>query len=547
MIQRLDYRPTVLEELSRGRWAAGAISPASFALIYLSHHFHKPPSRMHQELFELLTEASAQRGQHLAVAAPRGHAKTTLVSLAYVLWSVLYAKERFVLIVSATREQAVQLLADIRRELTGNERLLTDFPEICMPLVKARGPVTVKAHHLVLANDVCVRVLGSGQGLRGMKHRQHRPTLIIGDDLEELEQAQSEDQRQKLRDWFARTLLKAGTSSTNVIVIGTILHYDSLLAQLTDRRQQRDRSGGWTRRIYQAVESFSTRGDLWDLWEAIRFGEEEFEGHSGLHAAEAYFQAHRDQMLQGASVLWPAGEDYYQLMCTRADEGRASFQAEKQNEPLDAAHCLFRPESFRYWDPGSVAIPGSTNHDTYADTAELLAALGDRAEIYGACDPSLGKRAGRGDYSAVVTLVKDDRTNLLYVIGAHIAKRNPDQVIEHIIQLARIHSFRKFAVESNQFQELMADQLQQRARAANVYLRLEKITTTTNKQGRIEALEPLISQGMIRFSRRHQMLLDQLRQFPLGAHDDGPDALEMAVSIATKRAAEIHVFRFSGV
>ena len=28
------------------------------------------------------------------------------------------------------------------------------------------------------------------------------------------------------------------------------------------------------------------------------------------------------------------------------------------------------------------------------------------------------------------------------------------------------------------------------------------------------------------------MLLDQLRQFPLGAHDDGPDALEMAVTLA---------------
>ncbi len=26
-------------------------------------------------------------------------------------------------------------------------------------------------------------------------------------------------------------------------------------------------------------------------------------------------------------------------------------------------------------------------------------------------------------------------------------------------------------------------------------------------------------------------LLEQLRQFPLGAHDDGPDALQMAVSV----------------
>ena len=50
-----------------------------------------------------------------------------------------------------------------------------------------------------------------------------------------------------------------------------------------------------------------------------------------------------------------------------------------------------------------------------------------------------------------------------------------------------------------------------------------------NKQSRIAGLEPQVAQGRIRLCRRHQLLLDQLRQFPLAAHDDGPDALEMAV------------------
>jgi len=41
----------------------------------------------------------------------------------------------------------------------------------------------------------------------------------------------------------------------------------------------------------------------------------------------------------------------------------------------------------------------------------------------------------------------------------------------------------------------------------------------------------MISTGTLRFSRNHRLLLDQLRQFPEAAHDDGPDALEMAVSL----------------
>jgi len=33
-------------------------------------------------------------------------------------------------------------------------------------------------------------------------------------------------------------------------------------------------------------------------------------------------------------------------------------------------------------------------------------------------------------------------------------------------------------------------------------------------------------------SESARMLVDQLRDFPLGAHDDGPDALEMALRLA---------------
>ena len=47
-------------------------------------------------------------------------------------------------------------------------------------------------------------------------------------------------------------------------------------------------------------------------------------------------------------------------------------------------------------------------------------------------------------------------------------------------------------------------------------------------------LEPLIASGQLLFSRKHTTLLEQLRQFPLGAHDDGPDALEMAVTEAVE-------------
>jgi hypothetical protein len=60
---------------------------------------------------------------------------------------------------------------------------------------------------------------------------------------------------------------------------------------------------------------------------------------------------------------------------------------------------------------------------------------------------------------------------------------------------------------------------------------VKEINHSSDKLGRIQSLEPLISTGTLRFSRKHRILLDQLRQFPKAAHDDGPDALEMAVSL----------------
>ncbi len=38
--------------------------------------------------------------------------------------------------------------------------------------------------------------------------------------------------------------------------------------------------------------------------------------------------------------------------------------------------------------------------------------------------------------------------------------------------------------------------------------------------------------GTIKFSRAHHLLLEQARFFPWGKHDDGLDALEMAVRVA---------------
>lgn len=144
----------------------------------------------------------------------------------------------------------------------------------------------------------------------------------------------------------------------------------------------------------------------------------------------------------------------------------------------------------------------------------------------------MGELGSRGDYSAVITLVQDTQTGVMYVVGADIARRSPDELIEVIINLNQTYDYELFAVETNLFRGVFADHLAERARLRGRELCIEKIENTRNKHLRIKSIEPLVTQGMVRFSQRHQLLLEQLKRFPLGSHDDGPDALEMAIRVA---------------
>lgn len=494
-------------ELQRVRRTIAAKSPRMFAKMYLPQHFSLPMGEMHWELFAGLLAVTKRRGSRLAVAAPRGHAKSTVVTLAYTLWSMLYQHEQLVVVVSNTAEQASKLLGHVKHEVETNVRLIEDFPELAEG---RRSPW--RQNGLRLPNGTMLLSYGTGQNLRGARHQQHRPTLIIADDLEDKDAVVQEEQRLKVAEWFRATLLKAGTPDTNVVVVGTVLHHDSLLAQLINS----DRTPGWTQRRFQAVQKFAHRTDLWEQWGSIYRGAAKFENQAGPDAAHAFFVDQKQEMLKGTSVLWPGGYGYEALMEIRIREGESAFQAEMQNEPLDPDACIFSRAKIQFWN------------DKYPNAQRLVEALGE-GEYFGACDPSLGGDPMRGDFSAIVILYKPHESKTRYVVAADLARRTPDETIERILKYGQMYRISNFGVEANQFQQLMVDDLKRRARDRKISMPVFPIKNRSGKQQRISALEAEVSQGLIQFNRDHLLLMEQLRAFPVAKHDDGPDALEMAV------------------
>ena len=144
-------------------------------------------------------------------------------------------------------------------------------------------------------------------------------------------------------------------------------------------------------------------------------------------------------------------------------------------------------------------------------------------------------RSARSDYTAIIVLLKDAKTKILYVIAADVIQCTPDEAIQKIIQYAHMYRFFQFAVESNNFQELMVNDLRRRLRRNGYSFKVNALRHNSQKQGRICSLEPYVTQGTVQFSRKHTELISQLTQFPMAKNDDGPDALQMAVELARKR------------
>ena len=497
----------------------GAIDMEFFGRAYFPHYFSRPSPEFHRELDAIwqqgvlkgrypLTPADTKAisrlpGVRRAVAAPRGHAKSTNLTFKGTMHSTLYGYKHYPIIISDSSEQAEGFLDNIRVEFEENTAILEDFGSLA-------GSVW-RSNVLVTKTNIKIEAIGSGKKIRGRKHRNWRPDLIILDDVENDENVRTPEQRKKLKDWFDKAVSKSGDDYTDIVYIGTLLHYDSLLAKTLTNPAYRSIK-------YKAVIQFSQADDLWQQWESIFT---DLSNDDRESEALAFFQAHKEAMLEGTQVLWEEKLSYYDLMVMRVSEGEASFNSEEQNEPINPDDCLFMEEWFDYYNEAEVNF-------------------GDPAfDFFGFIDPSLGKTK-RSDFSAIVTLAKHKGSGYMYVVDADIERRHPDRIIADVLAKERWlrasfgHGYRKLGAETNQFQWFLKEELAKASAKAGLYLPIEEVQQTSDKVMRIQTLQPDVKNKYIKFNRRHKRLLEQLTQFPMGAHDDGPDALEGARSIAKK-------------
>lgn len=224
----------------------------AFATHYLSNRYDekKPVAPFHRKVWQLY--CTSHPG--CAVAAPRGHAKSTSFTFVYTLANALFRVEDYIIILGSNEELAIEQLGDITLELSENEELIKDFG-VSKFIVLAKTEIIVE---FTDGSQFRILARGKGQKIRGRKWRNKRPGLIICDDLEDDEEVESAERRLKFRRWFYRAVKPALSRTGRLRYHGTIIaNKDTLLARTMRNKK-------WNTLFFKAHKSFDDFSEV--LW-----------------------------------------------------------------------------------------------------------------------------------------------------------------------------------------------------------------------------------------------------------------------------------------
>ena len=447
----------------------------------LRKNFDKPCStpEFHREIWALVTSNNKQ----VAIAAPRYHAKSTAVTHAYTLASVLFRESRYVLIVSDTVTQAVQFLGDIKKELLDNEDLRSLFSVKEGPFPKdTEDDLIVEMED---GHTFRIQAKGSEQKLRGLKWANLRPDLVICDDCENDEIVMNRDRRTKFKRWFYGALVPCISSSGKIRVVGTILHLDSLLENLMPGSQVSHLKGHKKSPLIQEDLKEYTLHKV--PWKSVKY------------------RAHTDDF---ATLLWPEMKSADEFRSQKIDyvrQGLADvYSQEMLNVPIDIESTYFKKADFIAMKPD--------DHKR-------------RLVFYVTCDLAVST-SSRADYSAF-TVGGMDEDGRLYC--KHVIKERMDslEIIETIFMIQKLYKPVLFGFEQGTITKSIGPVLNEAMLKRDQYISIAMLKPAGDKLTRARSIQARMRSGACRFDKEadwYQPFEDELLRFPRDKHDDQVDA-----------------------
>lgn len=440
----------------------------------LQRKFDQPVAtpKCHLEWWDLC----CSKDTHIAIAAPRKHAKSTAITFSYVLAAVLFKQYKFVIIGSDTESQSALFLGDIKQELIENEDLISLFG------IKKFNKLSETDIIVELEDGSEFRIMAKGaeQKLRGVKWRGMRPDLIVCDDMENDEATMNADRREKFRRWFYGALLPCRANGGKIIIVGTILHMDSLLE-----------------RLMPVISAPTTISDELKDSSTKKSG----------HFKAVKYRAHSPDYKH---ILWVEQWSKEALIAERESfltQGLLDvYSREYLNYPIDESSAYFRREDF---------LPFTQND--YEN---------ERLQYYVGVDFAISQKE-RADYTVVATVAVNEFGDLL-VADIRRGRWDSQEIIEELFSVQRRYKPELVVVESGAIEKAIGPFLKKQMQERGVYLNLHPMTPTKDKLSRARSLQARMRSGGIRYNTTatwYSALEDEMARFPKDRHDDQVDAL----------------------
>ena len=522
-----DLAASGRDEDAKALWIARCATDLElFTAYYFPHYCQYAFNDFHADYFAAVT--FMERAIRRVRGAPRGYAKSTLTALVKPLHDVGYGLEQFIVMVSETQDQANQKLRDIRSEVFNNNALIDDFGI----RFKTRTPGETQYIIYCGKNSCMFQSYGAGVEVRGIRYGAKRPTKIIVDDGEDSDEVLNESLRAKKENWFFQVISQLGSNDTNIEVIGTVLHPESLLKKLL-------KNPAYDARLFKAIIEWSPNQKLWDQWTDIYTN---LDNPNSKQDSEQFFELNKEAMLERTKVLWPEKEPYLYLMKELVEKGRRAFMKEKQNEPLAGDEILF--EQIHFYrevsegfliEKSGVIIPWKVLKNDKGEWLNAFAAL----------DPAAGqtkpKPGAKSDFACILTGLTDQK-NRLFVHEDWTRRASPTKQISEVFEFHLRYGYQKVGVETNLFRNLLIPNLAAERKRRELETKKEiqisfyDIEQTDKKEKRIYTLEPKVCHSHILFNRALSgEFLGQMMAYPNVDHDDGPDTLEMLWGLVNNR------------
>ena len=538
-----DFGTTVVQEVG------GFVSLAFFSRLHFPEVLRLPFGEHHDIFFNLLSPD--ERGKQKSVLAPRGSGKSiTLATILpvhkmyyrYLCKELGFYEDRFILILSRAYGLAADRVKSIRRAIEGKPSLQW-----------LRGKYVWGEKRSITRNRVLLMPESRGGKVRGLLYGAYRPSLIILDDLDDIEALRNPEIRANDEDWFNSDLLECGDEHTNFINVDTVKSQHGLSNQLRF-------NPAWESHFIQAIKEPSdlihpSHENLWQEYRRI-YVNTAVHPSTRQEVCDNFWERNKADMTKGVKEIWAEKWDYRQIREKSFAQGRAFILREYQNYAIDREKAIFDMENAIKFDRDDNSDACFLRNDGRAVHVEELSG----ATVY--LDWAGIKDSLDNCFASVVTIVwepvQGDGFDGIKTTGSYgyvwdcwLDRGSRKYQLEALAEaftavqawLLPRQPKAKFKICVEDIIDTTGDRKENFRRHYNAIRKakcigqsLQFVRRAKNKEERIADLENPIANGWLAFANGlDKRFIEQLSEFPVGEFMDGADALEGAWSTPVVR------------